>query len=31
VKDADIKVAALLPDVDGEESELEDGWDAIIV
>ena len=31
VKDSDIKGAALLPDVAGEESDLEDGWDAIIL
>lgn len=30
VKDHDIRVAAALPEVDGEEMELEDDWDTII-
>ena len=30
VKDHDIRAAAALPDVDGEENELEDDWDTII-
>jgi hypothetical protein len=29
VKDSDIKVAAALPEVEGEEKELEEGWDSI--
>ena len=31
VKDRDIKAAATLPEVDGEEAELEQDWDVIIV
>jgi hypothetical protein len=31
VKDADIKAAALLPDVSGEEPPLVDGWDNIVM
>jgi len=29
VKDGDINSVAILPDVDGEEPELEEGWDKI--
>jgi hypothetical protein len=29
VKDSDVKAAAVLPEVDGDEEELADGWDAI--
>ena len=29
VKDADVLAAAVLPDVDGEEPEIMDGWDKI--
>jgi hypothetical protein len=31
VKDQDLKVAAALPDVDGEERELDKDWDRIIM
>jgi hypothetical protein len=30
VRDCDIKVAAVLPDVNGEEPPLESGWDKIL-
>ena len=29
VKDNDIKAAAILPEVEGDEDELEEGWDNI--
>ena len=29
VKDGDVNSVAILPDVDGEEPELEEGWDKI--
>jgi hypothetical protein len=29
VKDSDIKPAVALPEVDGDEDELEEGWDMI--
>ncbi|KDR70620.1 hypothetical protein GALMADRAFT_76041, partial [Galerina marginata CBS 339.88] len=29
VKDSDVKAAAVLPEVDGDEQELPDNWDAI--
>jgi hypothetical protein len=31
VKDSDIRAVAALPEVDGEEEELEDNWDAISI
>jgi hypothetical protein len=30
VKDADVTAAAVLPDVDGEEPELNEGWDKLM-
>jgi hypothetical protein len=29
VKDNDVKAAAILPEVEGDEDELEEGWDNI--
>jgi hypothetical protein len=31
VKDSDIRAVVALPEVDGEEEELEDNWDAISI
>jgi hypothetical protein len=31
VKDKDIQSIASLPDVDGEDKELDDGWDSIVL
>ena len=30
VRDDDVQSAAVLPEVDGEEEELADGWDSIL-
>lgn len=31
VKDSDVKAATALPEIEGEEEELHDGWDTIKV
>lgn len=31
VKDCDLKAAAALPDIDGEDIDLEQGWDMIVM